>query len=155
MEDEGTKPPRRQRPLPSHDSSPEPGQDARGSHGNGCRHDELSSTHAESDEEERWPRPTKRKRPSLSNAGLAQKKRKHHLQQRSTRERRARSSPIDTLWSHNPSLIGFHESTRALKPRVNCLRRLLLRHEPWIRRCHLTTLTLADHPVISYLMKSQ
>jgi hypothetical protein len=82
--DEGTKPTGRQRSLPSHDSSSDPDQDARGSHGNGCSNDEFSSTHAESGEEDKRPCPLKRKRPSLSGAGPAQKKRKHHLQQRST-----------------------------------------------------------------------
>jgi hypothetical protein len=58
-------------------------------HGDGCSDDELSTSGTESDEEGRRPRP-KRKRPFLSHAGPAQKKRKHHLQQRSTRQSRAR-----------------------------------------------------------------
>jgi hypothetical protein len=57
--DEGTNSARRQKPLPSGDSSLEPGQDATGSYSDGCRDGELSNTHAESDEEDRRPRPTK------------------------------------------------------------------------------------------------
>jgi len=57
---------------------------------------------------------------------------------------------VDTLRSHNPSLIGLQEPPRPLEPMVDCLRRLLLRFEPWIQRCHLTTVTLADRPETSY-----
>ena len=69
--DEGSKPAGRQRPLPSHDSSPEPDQDARRSHSNDCSDYEFSSTRAE---EDRRPHSIKRKQPSLSGAGPAQKR---------------------------------------------------------------------------------
>jgi hypothetical protein len=90
--DKGTKPAERQRPLPSRDSSPKLDQDARGSHGNGYSDDGISNIHAESDEDNKRPRPLKRKRPSLSHAGPAQKKHKHHLQHRSTCQSRVRSN---------------------------------------------------------------
>jgi len=76
---------------PQRQVSPEPIQGPRGSHGDGGSNDELNSSEAESGEEARRPRP-KRKRSSLSHAGPVQKKRKHHLQQRSTRQSRAHSN---------------------------------------------------------------
>jgi hypothetical protein len=38
--------------------------------------------------------------------------------------------PVDPLQSHNLSLIVFQQSPQALKPNVDCPRKLLLRHEP-------------------------
>jgi hypothetical protein len=57
--------------------------------------------------------------------------------------------PVDPPRSHSPSLIAFQKSPRALEPKVDCPRQLLLRHEPWIQRCHLIAATLANYPAIS------
>lgn len=78
------------RPIPSRDS-PEPDQDEMGRHSDDLCNGQFSDTHADSDEEERLPRPNKRKRSSSSHAGPARKKQKDCLQQSSTRQQRAGS----------------------------------------------------------------
>jgi len=60
------------------------------------RDDELNDTDLDDDDDE--PRPVKRKRPSPSCEGLMRKKRKHRLQQRSTRRHRPHSKP----YRHSP-----------------------------------------------------
>lgn len=69
--------------LANHDLSLKPSRDKLGNHSDCCSGIELKSS-PESDDNNGRPRPTKRKRPSLSN-GLIYKKRKYHLKQRSTR----------------------------------------------------------------------
>ena len=73
--------------LAYHDPSPEPSQDKLGSHGDSCSDDEFSNT-PKSDKDNGRPRATKRKRerPSSPNNSPMHKKRKHHLEQRSTRQ---------------------------------------------------------------------
>ncbi len=66
-----------------------PDQKEAGSHSDDCS-DELGITHIKSDEKDRRLRSAKRKRPSLSNGKSAQRKRQHHLQQRSPRQPQAR-----------------------------------------------------------------
>ena len=59
-------------------------------------------------------------------------------------------SSISTFPSHTPSLVRARESPRDPVLSVDCLRRRLLHQKPWIKRCHLTALTLADRPETSY-----
>ena len=81
------RPANRRQSLPNRDPSPEPSQDGAGSDSHSD--DEPNNTDPEEDNEE--PRPTKRKRPSLSYDGPMHKKCKHRLQQRSTRQHRPHS----------------------------------------------------------------
>jgi len=74
--------------LANHDPSPEPSQDKLGSES--CSDDEFNNN-PKSDEDDGRPSPTKRKRPSSSNNGPTQKKRKRHLEQKSTRQHRPHS----------------------------------------------------------------
>ena len=69
---------------PNHDPSPELSHNEAGSDSH--REDELNSN--EWDDDEKKPCPAKRKRGSSSYDGPMPKKRKHHLQQRYTRQRR-------------------------------------------------------------------
>ena len=92
--------------LAYHDPSPEPSQDNLGSHG--CSDDEFSNT-PKSDEDDGRPRVAKRKRkrPSSPNNGPMHKKRKHHLEQRSTRQHRPHCKPYRrSLKSHSPLVQG-------------------------------------------------
>jgi hypothetical protein len=67
--------------LANRDPSLEPSQDKLGSES--CSDDEFNNN-PKSDEDNRRPSPTKRKRPSLSNNSPTQKKHKRHLEQKST-----------------------------------------------------------------------
>ena len=89
--DESARPAKRQRPLPYGDSPPEPSHDEAGSHSDSYSNGGLNNTKAESDEDDERPRPAKRKRPSSSYDGPKQRKRKDHLQQRSSRQCKPRS----------------------------------------------------------------
>jgi hypothetical protein len=94
--------------LGYHDPSPEPSHDKLGSHGDSCSDDEFSNT-PKSDENDGRPRVAKRKRkrPSSPHNGPMHKKRKHHLEQRSTRQHRLRSTPYRrSLKSHSPLVQG-------------------------------------------------
>lgn len=84
--------------LAYHDPSPEPSQDKLGNHSDSCSYDKFSNT-PNSDENGR-PRVAKlkRKRPSSPNNGPMHKKRKHHLEQRST--------VVPTNIDHAPRFIG-------------------------------------------------
>jgi hypothetical protein len=93
-EDRSPRSAERQQSLPNRDPSPEPSQDGAGSDSHSD--DELNNTDSDEDDEE--PRPTKQKRPSLSYDGPMHKKRKHRLQQRSTRQHR----PHSKLHRHLP-----------------------------------------------------
>ncbi|PVH70467.1 hypothetical protein DL98DRAFT_133862 [Cadophora sp. DSE1049] len=88
-EDGSPRPAERQQSLPNSDLSPEPSQEGAGR--DSRSDDELNNTDLDDDEEE--PRPMKRKRPSLSCDGPMHKKRKHRLQQRSTRQHRPHPKP--------------------------------------------------------------
>ncbi|KAF4624101.1 hypothetical protein G7Y89_g14072 [Cudoniella acicularis] len=80
----------RQRLLPSRDPVSEPNHDETGSSSDSDSDDKLVNDKADSDDDNREPRPTKRKRPS-SYDGPTPKKRTRHLQQRPARKRRAHS----------------------------------------------------------------
>lgn len=79
---------KRQRILPSRDPSLELSQAQAGSHSDNCSDGELSSTKAESDENDWRSCPTKRKRPSSSYVSPTQRKREQHPQQGSTQQGR-------------------------------------------------------------------
>jgi hypothetical protein len=70
--------------LASRDPSPEPSEDELGSYSNSCADDEFNKNPG-SDEDDGRPSPAKRKQLSSSNHGPTHKKRKHHLEQKSTR----------------------------------------------------------------------
>jgi hypothetical protein len=90
-EDASTRPAKRQRLVPHRDPSPEPSQDRAGSDSDSHSDAELNNNKALSDVDDGRPRTAKRKRPSSSDDDPTQKKHKHHLQQRSTGQRRPRS----------------------------------------------------------------
>jgi len=97
-EDGSPKSAERQQSLPNRDPSPEPSQDGAGS--NPHSDDELDNP--DSDEDNKKRRLTKRKRPSLSCDGPIHKKRKDHLQRRSTRQYRPHSKLHRPFQSHSP-----------------------------------------------------
>jgi hypothetical protein len=86
---------KRQRILPSRDPPLEPSQAQAGSHRDSCSDGELSSTEAESDENDWSSCPTKRKWSSSFHAGLTQGKRKHHQQGSTQRQRWRPHSPFN------------------------------------------------------------
>jgi hypothetical protein len=85
------RPAERHQLLASHDPSPEPSHNGMGSCSDSHSDDELNNK-ADSDDDNRKPRPTKRKRPSSSYYGSTPKKRRLP-QQRSARQPRQRSKP--------------------------------------------------------------
>jgi hypothetical protein len=95
MKDRSPRPAERQRLLSSRDPSPEPSHNKAGSDSDSDSHDELEKE-ADSYKDDEEPRHMKRERPSSSYDGPTLKKRKHHLQQGSARQRRPRSK------SHRP-----------------------------------------------------
>lgn len=94
---------KRQRILRPRSPSLDPSQDQATSNSDNCSDDELSSTEAESDEGDRRPCPTKRKRPSSSYVGPTQRKRGEHLQLGSTHRGR-NCSPPRHRWKPNSQL---------------------------------------------------
>lgn len=87
--------------LANRDSFSKPSQDKLGSHSDRCSGVELKSN-PESDDDDGRPRPAKQKRPSSSN-GPMHKKRKHHPEQRSTRQHGPHSNPHrHSSKSHSP-----------------------------------------------------
>ena len=100
-EDGSPRPAERQRLL-TRDLSPEPSHDKARSDSDGDSDDELDRK-ADSDSDDGRPRPAKQKRPPSSYDGPMPKKRKHHLQQRSARQRRpCFKSHIPHPKSHSP-----------------------------------------------------
>jgi hypothetical protein len=81
--------------LANRDPSPELSKDKLGS--DSCSDDEFNN-YPKSDKDDGRPGPAKRKRPSLHNNGPMQKKRKHYLEQKSTRQHR----PHSKLHRHYP-----------------------------------------------------
>ncbi|KAF8850006.1 hypothetical protein BDZ45DRAFT_697068 [Acephala macrosclerotiorum] len=87
--------------LANRDSFSKPSQDKSGNHSDRCNGVELKSN-SESDDDEGRSRAAKRKRPSSSN-GPMHKKRKHHPEQRPTRQHGPHSKPYrHSSKSHSP-----------------------------------------------------
>jgi hypothetical protein len=121
---ESPRPANRRQSLPNLEQFPEPNHNEAGSRSDCDSDDELnSSDSAENDEKE--PRPAKRKQPSSSHGGLARKKRRRPLQQNPPRQRRP-LNPIASIPSHTPLSTRGQESLRARVPRAGCLHRRLL-----------------------------
>jgi hypothetical protein len=96
------RPANRRQSLPNLDPSPEPSHNEAGSRSGGDSDDELNSTDSAEDDEKK-PRPAKRKQLSLSYDGPTRKKRRRPLQESSSRQRRPLSEPHrQYLKSHSP-----------------------------------------------------
>jgi hypothetical protein len=90
-ENESVLPVKQQRLLYSSDPFCQLGQEGTGSYSDSCSDGGISNTCAKSDEGQSRLRSAKRKRPSSSDEGTRQKKRRHYLQHRSTRKPKPRS----------------------------------------------------------------
>jgi hypothetical protein len=86
------RPTNRRQSLPNLDPSPEPSYNEAGSRCDSDSGDELNSSDSAGDDEKE-PRPAKRKQPSSSHDGPARKKRRRPLQQSPPRQRRRLSKP--------------------------------------------------------------
>ncbi|TVY20230.1 hypothetical protein LARI1_G001640 [Lachnellula arida] len=105
---EDERPAERQQLLPSRDPSPEPSYDGTRSYNDSHSDDELNNK-ADSDDDNRKPRPAKRKRPSSCYHGPTPKKRRLP-QQKSARQSKPRSKPCRrSPKSHSP----FDKGSRA------------------------------------------
>ena len=131
--------------------SPEPSHDKLGSHSDSCSDDEFSNTR-KSDED-------------IGDHVLLSGSGNDHPHPTTAQCTRSASTILSrglpASIDHAPRIIGappsltphwfkVQKSPQSLVPRVDCLRRHLQRHKPWIQRCHLIAATLAHHPVISY-----
>ena len=130
--------------LANRDSSLEPSEDKLGSES--CSDDEFNNN-PKSDEDDGRPSPVKRKRPSSPNNGPMQKKRKHHLEQKSTRQHRLHSKPHRYYPKSPPdkrlkAAVRSSGEGRLPSPSPNATNHGYRRH--------LTTATQADHLVASY-----
>ena len=79
--------------LPSCDPLPKSSHDEAGGRSDSDSDNDLNENKVDPENNDEEPRPMKRKRPSSSHDGPMQKKRKHHLQQSSTRQHRLHSKP--------------------------------------------------------------
>jgi hypothetical protein len=96
------KPANRRQSHPNLDLSPEPNYNTAGSRSGGDSGDELNSTDSAEDNEKK-PRPAKRKQLSSSHDGPTRKKRRRPLQESSSRQRRPLFKPHrQYLKSHSP-----------------------------------------------------
>ncbi|KAH6662058.1 hypothetical protein B0J14DRAFT_571244 [Halenospora varia] len=96
------RPANRRQSLPNLNPSPETSHNEAGSRSGGDSDDELNSTDSVEDDEKK-PRPAKRKQLSSSHDGLTRKKRRRPLQESSSRQRRPLFKPYrQYLKSHSP-----------------------------------------------------
>jgi hypothetical protein len=114
------RPANRRQSLPNLDPSPEPSHNEAGSRSGGDSDNELNSTDSAEDDEKK-PRPAKRKQPSSSHDGPTRKKRRRPLQESSSHQRRPLSEPHrQYLKSHSPldqcSRVATSSSAKGLLP---------------------------------------